>query len=68
VVYLIYLNILVTVVQYFLQSKILLILALDFYVYIQMDYSKSRHIKHIYQILYEFINYLKRILILVHNK
>jgi hypothetical protein len=39
-----------------LHPKIVVVLALDFYVYIQMDEDEPRHIKHIHQVVYEPIN------------
>ena len=47
---------------YSLRSKILVVLALDFYVYIQIDDDESRYIityiKHIRHVFYESTNYL----------
>jgi hypothetical protein len=57
-------DILSTTKHYSIRPKIVFVLALKFYAYVQMDDDVSRHIyKHIHQVLYESINYLKRILI-----
>jgi hypothetical protein len=47
-----------------LRSKIVIILALDFYVYIQLNDDKYRHMEHIHQLLYEPTKKPKQILFL----
>lgn len=50
--------------MYSLDSKIVFVLTLDFYVYIQLDVDECRHgyIEYIHKILYESIKKSKRIL------
>jgi hypothetical protein len=48
---------------YSIRSKIVFVLALDFYVYIQLDdYDIDTYIEHMHQVLYESTKKAKRIL------